>query len=82
MHVMSVRKYRRTIHWVVLAAGLLAVLAGCAAVAPAQQPPSEVDRRLRELEEQDEMLFLHESGDAMLQEIDNQEAKNVRRKAR
>jgi hypothetical protein len=39
-----------------------------------------VRRRLRELEEQDEMLFLHESADTMLQDMDNQEAKNVHRK--
>ena len=51
MHTLSVRKYRRAIRWVVLAAGLAAFAAGRAAVAPAQQPPSEVDRRLRELEE-------------------------------
>lgn len=43
---------------------------------------SAVRRRLRELEEQDEMLFLHESADAMFQEMDNQEAKHARRKAR
>jgi hypothetical protein len=29
-----------------------------------------VRRRLRELEEQDELLFLHESADAMFQEMD------------
>ena len=43
---------------------------------------SAVRRRLRELEEQDELLFLHESADAMLQEMDKQEAKHARRKAR
>ncbi len=43
---------------------------------------SAVRRRLRELEERDEMLFLHESADAMFQDMDEQEAKNARRKAR
>jgi hypothetical protein len=43
---------------------------------------SAVRRRLRELEEQDEMLFLHESAGAMFQDMDEQEAKNARRKTR
>ena len=43
---------------------------------------SAVRRRLRELEERDKMLFLHESADAMFQDMDEQEAKNARRKAR
>jgi hypothetical protein len=41
---------------------------------------SAVRRRLRELEEQDEMLFLHESADAMFQDMDKQEAKHAHRK--
>mgnify|MGYP001570870209 CR=1 FL=1 len=41
-----------------------------------------VRRRLRELEEQDEMLFLHESAVATFQNMDNEEAKDARRKAR
>jgi hypothetical protein len=41
-----------------------------------------VRRRLRELEEGDESLFLHESADAMFQDMDKQEARNARRKTR
>jgi hypothetical protein len=41
-----------------------------------------VSRRLRELDEKDEMLFLHESADSMFQELDKQETKNARRKTR
>jgi hypothetical protein len=43
---------------------------------------SAVRRSLRELEERDELLFLHESADAMFRDMDNQEAKDARRKAR
>ena len=43
---------------------------------------SAVRRSLRELEERDELQFLHESADAMFQDMDKQEAKNARRKAR
>lgn len=43
---------------------------------------SAVRRRLREIEEQDESLFLHEAADAMFQDMDNQEARNARRKTR
>ena len=43
---------------------------------------SAIRKRLRELEEQDEMLFLNESTLSMFQEIDKQEEENVRRKAR
>ena len=43
---------------------------------------SAVRRRLRELEEKDEIHFLHESADAMFQDLDKQEAKDARRKAR
>ena len=43
---------------------------------------SAVRRRLRELEEKDETQFLHESADAMFQEMDRQEAKDARHKAR
>ena len=41
-----------------------------------------VRRRLRELDERDEVQFLHESADAMFQELDKQEAEDARRKAR
>jgi hypothetical protein len=41
-----------------------------------------VSRRLRELEQKDELLFLHESADSMFQELDKQEAKDARRKTR
>jgi hypothetical protein len=41
-----------------------------------------VSQRLRELDENDEMLFLHESADSMFQEIDKQESKDARRKTR
>jgi len=43
---------------------------------------SAVRRRLQELEEKDETLFLHESADAMFQDMDKQEAKDAHRKAR
>ena len=43
---------------------------------------SAVRRRLRELDERDEQQFLHESADAMFQDLDKQEADNARRKAR
>ena len=43
---------------------------------------SAVRRRLRELEARDETVFLHESADAMFQDMDEQEAKDARRKAR
>jgi len=43
---------------------------------------SAVRRRLRELEEQDELLFLNEAAGSMFQEMDKQEAENARRKAR
>ena len=39
-------------------------------------------QRLRDLEEKDELLFLHESADSMLQELDKQEEKDARRKTR
>ena len=41
-----------------------------------------VRRRLQELEEKDEMLFLHEAADSMFQDLDKQESKDARRKAR
>lgn len=41
-----------------------------------------VRRRLRELDERDEQQFLHESADAMFQDLDKQEAEHARRKAR
>jgi len=41
-----------------------------------------VRRRLRELDERDEQQFLHESADAMFQDLDKQEADHARRKAR
>jgi len=37
-------------------------------------------RRLRELEERDELHFLHETADSMFQEMDKQESKDARRK--
>ncbi len=43
---------------------------------------SIVRRRLRELDERDELQFLHESADAMFQDLDKQEADDARRKAR
>ena len=41
-----------------------------------------VARKLRELGEQDEMLFLHESAVQMFQDMDQKEAEDARRKAR
>ena len=41
-----------------------------------------IRRQLRELDARDESLFLHESADAMFQDMDKQEAKNARHKAR
>jgi hypothetical protein len=41
-----------------------------------------IRRRLRELDEKDEQQFLHESADAMFQDMDKQEAEHARRKAR
>ena len=43
---------------------------------------STLQRRLRELEEQDELLFLHEAADSMFQEMDKQEVAGARRKTR
>ena len=43
---------------------------------------SIVRRRLRELEEQDEVQFLNNSALAMFQELDKQEAEDARRKTR
>ncbi len=43
---------------------------------------SAVRRRLRELDERDELQFLHESADAIFQNLDKQEGENARRKAR
>jgi len=40
-----------------------------------------VARRLRELEEQDEIQFLHESAVDMFREMDRAEAQDARRKA-
>ena len=39
-------------------------------------------RRLREMEEQDDVLFLHEAADSMFVDLDKQEAKRARSKAR
>jgi hypothetical protein len=39
-------------------------------------------RRLRELEERDELHFLHEAADSMFQEMDKEESKDVLRKTR
>ncbi|MGH7953052.1 MAG: hypothetical protein ACREFE_14210 [Limisphaerales bacterium] len=41
-----------------------------------------VRRRLRELDERDELQFLHDSADAMFQDLDKQETENARRKTR
>jgi len=41
-----------------------------------------VRQRLRELEEQDDLQFLHDSALGQFQELDKQEAENARRKAR
>ena len=41
-----------------------------------------VRQRLRELEGQDESIFLHEAADSMFKDMDKQEAKNARRKTR
>ena len=38
--------------------------------------------RLRELENSDATLFLHESADMMFQDMDKHETKNAKRKAR
>ena len=38
--------------------------------------------RLRELDEQDEAQFLHESANAMFRDMDKQETEHARRKAR
>jgi len=43
---------------------------------------SAVRQRLRELEEPDELHFLHEAADSMFQEMDKQEADDARRKTR
>lgn len=43
---------------------------------------ADLARRLREFEEKDEILFLHESADSMFQELDKQEAKDAHRKTR
>jgi hypothetical protein len=43
---------------------------------------SAIRQRLRELEEQDGSLFLHEAADSMFKDMDKQEAKNARRKTR
>ena len=43
---------------------------------------SVLRRRLRELEERDELQFLHESAAAMFQDLDKQEADHSHRKAR
>lgn len=40
---------------------------------------SAVRRRLRELDERDELPFLHDSADAMFQDLDKQEADHARR---
>ncbi len=42
---------------------------------------SAVLRRLRELEDRDELLFLNEAADSMFREMDDQETQDARRKA-
>jgi hypothetical protein len=39
---------------------------------------SAIRRRLRELEDQDELQFLHEAADSMFQAMDNEEVENAR----
>ena len=41
-----------------------------------------ITRRLRELEEQDEMLFLHEAAAQTFHDLDQKEAEDARRKSR
>jgi hypothetical protein len=41
-----------------------------------------VRRRLRELDERDELQFLHDSAAAMFSDMDKQEAEHAHRKAR
>jgi hypothetical protein len=41
-----------------------------------------VFRRLRQLDQPDESLFLHEAAESMFREMDEQEAADARRKAR
>ena len=48
----------------------------------ADEERSAIRRRLRELDEQDEAQFLHESADAIFRDMDKQEAENARRKTR
>ena len=43
---------------------------------------SAIRQRLREIEEQDDLLFLHESALSMFQEVDKQEAEDARGKTR
>ena len=43
---------------------------------------SAVFHRLRQLEENDDLLFLNEAADSMFQDLDKEEARNARRKAR
>ena len=43
---------------------------------------STVQRRLRELEGQDELEFLHEAADAMFQQMDRREVEDAKRKTR
>ncbi len=43
---------------------------------------SAILQRLRELEKEDELLFLHEAGELMFRELDQEETRDGRRKAR
>jgi hypothetical protein len=43
---------------------------------------SAIRSRLRELDERQDLQFLHESADAMFLEMDKQEAENAHRKTR
>jgi uncharacterized protein (DUF169 family) len=43
---------------------------------------SAVRQRLKELEEKDELLFLHEAADSMFKDLDKRETKDGRRKTR
>ena len=40
-----------------------------------------IRRRLRELDERDEQAFLHDSADAMFQDMEEKESERARRKA-
>ena len=47
-----------------------------------QAERAAIARRLRELDEQNALLFLHEAADQTFQDMDQREAEDARRKAR